>query len=228
MKSVKAYRSNRFIKSDEARPIRILSEYLEPLHRLERQGIDRTIIVFGSARLKPEHPHYQNAVALAEKLARWTINTHFEGQRYFLCTGGGPGIMQAVHEGGAKVDKNLNMGLNIALPFEQHVNPYVQPQQAFEFHYFFMRKFWFLKQAKAAIVFPGGFGTFDELFELLTLVQTGKTDPMPTVLFGSHFWKNVVNWDILVQEGLISPQDLKLFCITDDLEEAFLQVTRGL
>ncbi|HVT34490.1 MAG TPA: LOG family protein [Nevskiaceae bacterium] len=186
MKLTKAYRNAEFLSSEDARSIRILAEYLEPASRFRRKNIRKAIIFFGSARInkltRRTSRYYREAVALAEKLARWTTQVHAKPERYHICTGGGPGIMEAVHEGAAKVDRKLNIGLNISLPFEQHVNPHVIKGHALEFHYFFMRKFWFLNVAHAAVIFPGGFGTLDELFELLTLTQTGKSSPMPIEL----------------------------------------------
>jgi uncharacterized protein (TIGR00730 family) len=226
----KAYDNSAFLHSDGARMLRIQSEYMEPDQRLQRNGIKHTVIFFGSARIQPgDKPGYYAAAAgLAEKLAAWTVKEHAPAERYHICTGGGPGIMQAAHEGAARVDMKLNIGLNISLPFEQHLNPCVKPDHAFEFHYFFMRKFWFVNLSAAAVIFPGGFGTFDELFELLTLTQTGKSAPMPIVLYGKAFWTKAVNFRALVDAGLISASDLKLFSIVDSIDEAFKIVSRGL
>jgi len=230
VKMLKAYDNSEFLHSDGARMLRIQAEYMEPDQRLQRNGIKHTVIFFGSARIKPgDKPgYYASAADLAEKLAKWTVREHAPDERYHICTGGGPGIMQAAHEGAARVDMKLNIGLNISLPFEQHINPCVKADHAFEFHYFFMRKFWFVNLAAAAVIFPGGFGTFDELFELLTLTQTGKSAPMPIVLFGKSFWTKAVNFSALVDAGLISPGDLKLFTIVDSIDEAFKIVSRGL
>ena len=229
-KLLKAYDNRKFLHSDGARMLRIQSEYMEPDQRLQRNGIKHTVIFFGSARIKPgdKAGYYAAAASLAEKLAAWTVKAHAAGERYHICTGGGPGIMQAAHEGAARVDMRLNIGLNISLPFEQHLNPCVLPDHAFEFHYFFMRKFWFVNLAAAAVIFPGGFGTFDELFELLTLTQTGKSVPMPIVLFGKSFWNKALNLRALADEGLISPEDLQLFRIVDSVDEAFRIVSGGL
>ncbi len=229
-KMLKAYDNSEFLHSDGARMLRIQAEYMEPDQRLQRNGIKHTVIFFGSARIQPgDKPGYYAAAAgLAEKLATWTVREHAPDEQYHICTGGGPGIMQAAHEGAARVDMKLNIGLNISLPFEQHLNPCVKPDHAFEFHYFFMRKFWFVSLAAAAVIFPGGFGTFDELFELLTLTQTGKSAPMPIVLYGKSFWTKAVNFPALVDAGLISPGDLKLFTIVDSIDEAFRIVTGGL
>ena len=229
-KTLKAYDNSEFLHSDGARMLRIQSEYMEPDQRLLRKGIKHTVIFFGSARIQPgDKPGYYAAAAgLAEKLAAWTTREHVPTERYHICTGGGPGIMQAAHEGAARVDMKLNIGLNISLPFEQHINPSVLPDHAFEFHYFFMRKFWFVNLSAAAVIFPGGFGTFDELFELLTLTQTGKSAPMPIVLYGKSFWTKAINFKALADAGLISRDDLKLFKIVDTIDEAFKIVSSGL
>ena len=171
----KSYKNPEFMMGPEARPLRILAEYLEPQERLQAQQVNRALIFFGSARLKPGRhdpvnesvDYYDQARLLAARLARWTIDTHTPGQRYFICTGGGPGIMEAANRGAADVDRSLSMGLNISLPHEQSANPYLSEPLNFEFHYFFMRKFWFMNVAHALIIFPGGFGTMDELFEVL-------------------------------------------------------------
>ena len=229
-KTLKAYDNSEFLHSDGARMLRIQSEYMEPDQRLQRKGIKHTVIFFGSARIQPgDKPGYYAAAAgLAEKLAEWTTREHAPAERYHICTGGGPGIMQAAHEGAARVDMKLNIGLNISLPFEQHINPSVLPDHAFEFHYFFMRKFWFVNLSAAAVIFPGGFGTFDELFELLTLTQTGKSAPMPILLYGKSFWTKAVNFKALADAGLISREDLKLFKIVDSIDEAFKLLSKGL
>lgn len=229
-KIVKAYDNKSFLHSHGARPLRILSEYMEPDQRLRQLGIHRAVIFFGSARTQPggEPDYYAAAAGLAEKMARWTMQEHSAGDRYYICTGGGPGIMQAAHVGAARVDSALNIGLNISLPFEQHINPCVQAERAFEFHYFFTRKFWFINVAAAAVIFPGGFGTMDELFELLTLTQTGKSSRMPILLFGREFWNKAVNFKLLAKAGLISPEDLDLFTVVNSVDEAYRILTRGL
>ena len=225
----KAYRNEAFLTGPDARTVRILCEYLEPRARLRDGKVARAIIFFGSARTRPEHPtrgaDFGLAADLAERFASWTKERHAADQRFYIATGGGPGIMQAAHEGAARVDSSLNLGLNISLPFEQHVNPHVSSEHALEFHYFFMRKFWFVNLAHAVVVFPGGFGTLDELFELLTLVQTGKSGRMPIVLFGTEFWRALVNFPMLAEQGMISPEDLDLLLLTDSLDDAFKFVT---
>lgn len=222
----KAFENKDFLLGEDARGIRILCEYEEPLLRFQRLGVHNTVMFLGSARLRPGpdaqgRDYYAEAAALAERMAQWTLSTHPAPDRYYICTGGGPGIMQAAHEGGSRVEPALNVGLNIALPFEQHINPYVLDQRALEFHYFFMRKFWFVKLARGAVFFPGGFGTMDELFELLTLRQTGKTDVMPILLYGRPFWEGMIDFKALAERGLISPEDVDLVRICDDVETAF-------
>ncbi len=227
-KPLKAYKNLDFLNSEDARSVRILCEYLEPQARFRKLSVKRAVIFFGSARLKPTSAYYRAAADLAEKLARWTRRAHKPSQRFHIVSGGGPGIMQASHEGAARVDTALSVGLNISLPFEQHGNPFVEQDRALEFHYFFMRKFWFANLASALVVFPGGFGTLDELFELLTLAQTGKSKPMPVLLYGREFWDEVIDFKALARRGLISPGDLKLFRCVDSVDEAFSALTRKL
>ena len=242
----KAYKNAEFLMSPEARTIRMLAEYIEPQARLERQGVSRAIIFWGSARIRPlkkgtvpfsqkdakrgQSPpdYFQLATGLAERLARWTVQSHEPADRFHFCCGGGPGIMEATSKGVAVVDRRLNIGLNISLPFEQSVNDYVTPELAFEFHYFFMRKFWFMKLAEAMVVFPGGFGTFDELFEMLTLVQTGKIPPIPFVLIGREFWNEAVNFEALARRGLISREDVDRLHFADSVDEAFAHLSQQL
>jgi uncharacterized protein (TIGR00730 family) len=226
MPILKAYKNDTFLMSDDARSVRILCEYLEPERRFHKLDIRNTVMFLGSARLRPGvdgsgRDYYAEAAALAERVAAWTLAEHAPPDRYYVCTGGGPGIMQAAHEGGARVAPELNIGLNIALPFEQHINPFVQDQRAFEFHYFFMRKFWFVKLARGAVFFPGGFGTMDELFELLTLTQTGKSGPMPILLYGREFWEGMIDFAQMAKRGLIAAEDVEMVRICDTLDEAF-------
>ncbi|MFP4069174.1 MAG: LOG family protein [Opitutales bacterium] len=167
-------------------------------------------------------PYYTAAVELAEELTKWSMSLSEDGQshRFTICSGGGPGIMEAANRGAHQAG-GKSVGLGISLPFEQGVNDYIPHELKFEFHYFFVRKFWFVSMAKALIAFPGGFGTLDELFETLTLIQTKKVDAAPPiVLFGSEFWNEVVNFDALVKWGTISPEDPKLFRIIDTVDEA--------
>ena len=221
MKKAKAYREPAFINSRDARPLRILAEYLEPKSRFEHFGVEDTIVFFGSARLKPDSPWYEAARALAFRLTRWSKALDSKKQRFVVCTGGGPGIMEAANRGASEA-RGLNVGLSISLPHEEGLNPHVTRELSFHFHYFFMRKFWFSYLAKAVIVFPGGFGTLDELFEVLTLVQTKKmTKPMPIVLFGTEYWKEVINFDALVRHGTINAADVELVHRTDSADDAY-------
>lgn len=172
--------------------------------------------------------YYDNAMELAERLTTWSKSIPGRKRRFIVCSGGGPGIMEAANRGAAQAG-GYSIGLNISLPFEQKPNPYQTRELSFEFHYFFIRKFWFVYLSKALIVFPGGFGTFDELFELLTLIQTNKTAKMmPVVLFGKEFWKEVINFDALVKWGMISRSDLDLFHLADDVDSAFEYVRNEL
>ena len=165
--------------------------------------------------------YYEDARSLAYQLARWSLELE-EDKRFIVCSGGGPGIMEAANRGAAEAG-SPTIGMNISLPFEQFPNSYISENLSFEFHYFFMRKFWFVYLAKALVVFPGGFGTFDELFELLTLRQTEKVKkPLCVVVYGKEFWNQVVNFDKLVEWGVISPEDLSIFHIVDEVEEAFI------
>jgi len=223
-----AYKNEEFLKSPDSRVIRILSEYLEPLSHFRRQRIRDTIVFFGSARIREDGPlgnYYKDARTLAEMVTQWSKTFRDRTYRYVICSGGGPGIMEAANRGAAD-GRGKNIGLNIGLPFEQFPNPYITRELNFEFHYFFMRKFWFAYLAKALVVFPGGFGTMDELFEILTLVQTKKLAKKITiVLYGSAFWKEIINFDALVKYGTISAADLELFHFADtpDAAMAILQ-----
>ncbi|ROO29265.1 decarboxylase [Salinisphaera orenii MK-B5] len=232
----KAYNDAEFMLSDEARPIRVLSEYLEPRTRLAKLEVNRALIFWGSARLRPHDKDpvaesvdfYSEARSLAARMARWTKDTHAPCDHYYICTGGGPGIMEAANRGAADVDRDLSMGYNIELPHEQGANPYVSDQLNFEFKYFFMRKFWFMNIAKGLIIFPGGFGTMDELFEMLTLIQTGKQPRIPVVLYGRDFWQRLINFDVFVELGLIADTDLDLFYCADTVDEAYRFLTDAL
>jgi uncharacterized protein (TIGR00730 family) len=243
-----------FIEGREGRPLRILSEYIEPDARFEAQNVEDTIIFFGSARLLPKDiaqaqlaeaqkndadlhraemnlkmsRYYEDARELGRRMTDWSKNLSGSKKRFVLCTGGGPGIMEAGNRGASEA-KGLNMGFNITLPFEQHQNPYITRQLSFEFRYFFMRKFWFMYLAKAMVAFPGGYGTLDELFEALTLIQTGKVSKkLPIVLYGKEFWDDVLNLEALVKYGTISPEDLDLFIFTDSVDEAYDYLTHYL
>jgi uncharacterized protein (TIGR00730 family) len=218
-----AYKNENFLKGPEGRSLRILSEYLEPLSHFRRQRIRDTIVFFGSARIREDGPlseYYRDARTLASLLTTWSKTFRERTYRFVVCSGGGPGIMEAANRGAADA-KGKTIGLNIGLPFEQFPNPYITSELNFEFHYFFMRKFWFAYLAKALVVFPGGFGTMDELFEILTLVQTKKLAKKITiVLYGTSFWKEIVNFDALVKYGTVSAADLELFQFADTPEAA--------
>ncbi|HTC16206.1 MAG TPA: TIGR00730 family Rossman fold protein [Steroidobacteraceae bacterium] len=212
-----AYHDPKFIDSDEGRPIRIVSEYLAPLQAFTAAGVNATVVFFGSARLRSGGPlgrYYDEAVELARLVSEWSQNEC--GGRLVVCSGGGPGIMEAANHG-AMLAGARSVGLNIGLPHEQRPNPYITNGLSFEFHYFFMRKLWFAHLAHALIAFPGGFGTFDELFEILTLAQTQKLDrTIPVLLYGSAYWQEVVNFPALVRHGTIAAEDLKLFEFVDE------------
>jgi hypothetical protein len=177
---------------------------------------------YESAKRMEHMAHYYRAsVDLSRRLTEWSVATRRPSERFFICSGGGPGIMEAANRGAAEAG-GRSIGLNIALPYEQMPNEYQSPELAFEFHYFFMRKFWFAYLAKALVIFPGGFGTMDEMFELLTIVQTEKTTKyMPIILFGSEYWKEIVNFEALVRWGTIDSDDLSLFRFCDTVDEAF-------
>ena len=256
---VKAYNNLEFLNSTDARAMRILSEFLEPKSRFEKQDIVDTIVFFGSARIKSKREanaelkklrkiknnssrkykeqlkeaekmvamahYYEDAVELAKRLTEWSMNLPVNEKRFIVCSGGGPGIMEAANKG-AKLAGGNSIGLNISIPFEQFVNKYVKPELAFEFHYFFMRKFWFTYLAKALIVFPGGFGTLDEMMEVITLMQTKKIKKeMKVIVYDEYYWKQVLNMDKLVEFGTISKSDFKLFDFCNSVDEMFEKVT---
>ena len=242
-----AFADPEFLFRRETRGIRFQLEMLKPDLGQAEAGIESTVVVFGSARfVDPETAqqllteaeasgdaarialakrdvrnarHYELARQFSRLVAQYS-NGKPEAERLYICTGGGPGIMEAANRG-AHDEGALNVGLNIALPHEQKGNPYITPSLCFKFHYFALRKMHFMMRAKALVAFPGGFGTLDELFEVLTLVQTGKAKPVPIVLFGTAFWKKLINFEAMVEEGTISPQDLGLFLYTDDPQEAW-------
>jgi uncharacterized protein (TIGR00730 family) len=248
---IKAYRNLDFLTSADARTVRLLCEYVEPQSRFRHHGVRNTIVMYGSARIQSREDaqkhleqirgggdaspdaiadgerrvlmaqYYEDAANLAEKLTRWSMKIEDKRKRFYVCSGGGPGIMEAANLGAHRAG-GRSVGLNISLPFEQSPNLYQSEELAFEFHYFFMRKFWFVYLAKGLCVFPGGFGTMDELFDLLTLVQTQKTrKTMPVVLYGGEYWNEVINFDALARWGMIDRADLDLFHIISDVEEAF-------
>jgi uncharacterized protein (TIGR00730 family) len=214
-----AYEDKTFLGSEDARPLRIIAEYLEPLQRFRRAHVHDTIVFFGSARLAPDGPmqrYYQHARELAGLLTVWSKGLSSHAHRYVVCSGGGGGIMEAANRGASEAG-GRSIGLNISLPHEQRPNPYVTHDLAFEFHYFFMRKLWFAHLARALVVFPGGFGTLDELTEILTLAQTRKLErPVPVILYGTGYWTEILNFDALVRHGMIDAADLQLFQYADD------------
>jgi uncharacterized protein (TIGR00730 family) len=219
-----AFYDEKFIKSEHGRPVRIMSELLASKAIIEDNKINKTIVIFGSARTKPENEYYQAANNLAFKLGEWAKN---QSDKYAICTGGGPGIMEAGNKG-AKEAGAPSLGFCIELPFEQDTNPYVDENLDIQFHYFFLRKFWFLSKSAAIIVFPGGWGTLDELFESLTMLQNKKTDKVPLVLFGTKFWESLINWQQLLDEGMIDKEDMDFIKFSDDIDEVFEHVTTHL
>ena len=229
-RALKAYRNRAFLNSRDARALRILAEYLEPKSRFERHRVEDTIVFMGSARIRAPgessdgggtSAYYEAARELAFRLTTWSKALDSKERRFVVCTGGGPGIMEAANRGAAEA-RGINVGLTISIPVEEFDNRFVTRELAFHFHYFFMRKFWFYYLAKAVVVFPGGFGTLDELFELLTLVQTRKmTKPMPIVLFGDQYWRQVINFDALVRHGMIDARDVELVHRTDSVDDAY-------
>ena len=221
MNKERFYTDNDFLNSPDGRTIRILSEYFGPFQRLRKNNIKDTIVFFGSARLKSRS---QAKNALTNKSKNITATKFAELKRdleMIVTSGGGPGIMEAANRG-AKEAKGLTLGLGITLPKEQKLNQYIPRDLGLIFHYFFMRKFWFLYQAKAMVIWPGGYGTMDELMESLTLIQCKKLrKKIPIVLYDSEFWNNVINWNYLVEKGVISKNDLNLFQFCDSVPEAF-------
>jgi uncharacterized protein (TIGR00730 family) len=264
----KAYLNPQFLKSRDARIVRMMCEYLEPLQRFQKLDVRETIVFFGSARARPpvavktEYEavleekkkaggkvpkalraraakleadmklsiYYEEAAELSAMLTQWAKSLG-QGKRFVICSGGGPGIMEAANRGASERAGGPTVGLAISLPNEERPNPFITPDLLFEFHYFFMRKLWFAYLACGLVIFPGGFGTMDELFEILTLVQTHKIGrPLPIVLYGKKFWGDFLDLQALVRWGTISPKDLNLFRICDSPKEAFehlkVQLTR--
>jgi uncharacterized protein (TIGR00730 family) len=253
----KAYKSPRFLNSPDARVLRILAEYMEPLQRLRRHQVKDTIVFFGSARaisrkeaekkyqsicrkinrqsssanaLQTEFEeskrllhlaeYYEDAKNLAGKLTKWSLGLK-HNQRFVICSGGGGGIMEAANRG-AKEAGGPSIGMNISIPFEQALNPFISDDLDFEFHYFFMRKFWVIYLAKAVVIFTGGFGTMDELFEVLTLIQTQKVRKrVPIMIYGEEYWNKVFNFDSMLEMGTISKEDLDLCVFSSNVGEAF-------
>ena len=248
------YLDQEFLESEEARPLRILAEYLEPLRRFKAQNIQDTVVFFGSARIHsreraeealeqltrrpggpvdPDEPllrgrkavewsrYYEEARELAKLLTEWSITLESPHHRFVVTSGGGPGIMEAANRG-AQEAGGKTIGLNIALPFEQGANRYITEGLHFEFHYFFMRKFWFAYLAKALVICPGGFGTLDELFEILTLMQTEKLDKqIQVILYGNEYWDQILNLEPMAEWGAISEHDIHLLKRADTPREAF-------
>lgn len=229
--STLAYRSDELLDSDDGRPLRILSEYLGPLRAFRRERVHDTIVFFGSARLREDGPlgrYYDDARELARRITEWSLSLPCEARRFVVCTGGGGGIMEAANRG-AREAGGRTIGLNIGLPHEQRPNSFVTPELSFEFHYFFTRKYWFLYLCKALVIFPGGFGTMDELFETLTLVQTGKIKKkLPIVLYGKDYWTRVINLEAMAEFGTISPGDLDLIHVSDSVDDAYAYLTSSL
>jgi hypothetical protein len=251
-----AYLYPEFLESNEARPIRILAEYLEPLRRFREQKVQDTVVFFGSARVDSRERaeralqtlrargdrradeqyqleltksrkalewarYYEEARELARLLASWTTTLQSENHRFVVTSGGGPGIMEAANRG-AREGGGKTIGLNIRLPFEQGANPYITEGLQFEFHYFFMRKFWFAYLAKALVIFPGGFGTLDELFEILTLVQTDKlSKKIEVILYGDEYWDQILHFGPMAEWGAIADKDLDLLHRCDTPQDAF-------
>ena len=226
-----AYRDEAFLDSDAARPLRILAEYLQPLHAFERERVHDTIVFFGSARMRADGPlgrYYAEAREVARLVTEWSLGIASPARRFLVCSGGGGGIMEAANRGAADAG-GRTIGLNIGLPNEQRPNPYITPGLGFEFHYFFMRKLWFAHLARAIIVFPGGFGTLDELFEILTLCQTRKlARPIVTLLYGPSYWQEIVNFPALVRHGMIAKEDLGLLDFVDTPAEALARLRTAL
>ncbi len=242
-----AFADPEFLLRRETRGIRFQLEMLKPDLGQHAQGVENTIVVFGSARFLDQETaeaelmaaqasgdetalakaqrrmrnarYYEQARAFARIVGTYS-NARPMAERLYICTGGGPGIMEAANRGAHDVSAP-NVGLNISLPFEQSGNRFITPSLSFKFHYFALRKMHFMMRAKALVAFPGGFGTLDELFEVVTLVQTRKAKPVPIILFGSDYWKRLINLDVLVEEGTISPHDLNLFQYVDDPQVAW-------
>ena len=253
-----AYMDGEFLESDDARPIRILAEYLEPLRRLKEQNIQDTVVFFGSARVHSrmeatraldrlrkrnsrrtrDHAallkrsrkavewsrYYEDARELANRLAKWSLSLESPRHRFVVCSGGGPGIMEAANRG-AHDAGGKSIGFNIRLPFEQGANRYITRGLHFEFHYFFMRKFWFAYLAKALVIFPGGFGTLDEMFEILTLSQTQKlSKQLGVFIYGREYWEEILDLKPMGEWGAINPQDLDLLKWVNTPDEAWEQL----
>ncbi len=257
-----AYQDPEFLESEEARPLRILAEYLEPLRRFKAENIQDTVVFFGSARVHSRQEaekalkslqtkrgrkaadhaallkrsrkaiewsrYYEDARELAGMLTTWSLSLEEPLRRFVVTSGGGPGIMEAANRGAFEAG-GKTIGLNIRLPFEQGPNRYITKGLHFEFHYFFMRKFWFAYLAKALVIFPGGFGTLDEMFEILTLAQTRKlSKKLLVILYGSEYWDEVFDLRPLAEWGAINEADLDLLCRVDSAQDAFAELKKFL
>ena len=225
MEKQRLYYDKKFLGSMSGRPIRILSEYLFPLESFNKHQIDSTIVFFGSARIEnkndtPINKYYSKAKNLSYKITNWNLEK-FDGKKFVVASGAGPGIMEAANQGAYEA-KGKTVGLGISLPFEQTNNKWITKGLNFVFHYFFMRKFWFIYKTKGIVVWPGGVGTLDEFFDIITLIQTKKiTRNIPIILFGKDFWDGLIDWDRLIENKVISKSDLDLFVIINSVEEAF-------
>jgi len=253
-RAVKAYKNEAFLNSQEARSLRILAEYLEPESRFEELRIRDTVVVFGSSRIlsraeaserlaeaertgkdvervRRQHElsrYYEDTRELAARLTTWSKGLSGTDRRFVICSGGGPGIMEAANRGASEA-RGENIGLNISIPQEQNENPYITRRLAFEFHYFFMRKYWFAYLAKAFVIMPGGFGTLDEFMEILTLIQTRRIrKKCALVLFGTEYWDRVLRFEPFVEFSTIDPKDLELFHRTDSVDDAYEYLTTWL
>lgn len=225
-----AYKDVEFLESLEGRTIRVLSEYLSPMARLDKARINSTVLFLGSARANPSHgdtaltKYYWEAEEVAYLLSKWAakLKPKPKGKNFVVCTGGGPGIMEAANRGAQRAGA-ASIGMNITLPQEQEPNPYITPDLSFSFHYFFMRKFWLTYKAKAVVAFPGGYGTFDEFFEIITLLQTSKISKkeLHLILYGEDYWKKIINFDAFVKAGAITPMDRNLFTFCSQPKQAF-------
>jgi uncharacterized protein (TIGR00730 family) len=258
-----AYEDPKFMESLVARPLRILTEYIDPLNRLRRANVSDTIVMFGSARIQARDRalvhlkevkrnargrrtpawrqkvsaarslvsmsrYYEEARELARRLTMWSMTLGDKPRRFVVCSGGGPGIMEAANRGAFEAG-GPSIGLSIQLPHEQESNRYITPELNFLFHYFFMRKLWFAQMAKALIIFPGGFGTMDELWEMLTLLQTDKLSSHHLILiYGRKYWDKVINWRHMVRTGTINEREFKLLQFADDVDEAFDHIRKDL
>jgi len=215
------YYNENFLGSMSGRPLRILSEYLGPLSTFQRNRIKDTIVFFGSARTNKQNEYYKYTRDLAFKLTKWTMDNYKDEHRYVITSGAGPGIMEAANKG-ARDAGGKSIGLGISLPFEQTNNKWISKGLNFVFHYFFMRKFWFIYKTKGIVCMPGGFGTLDELFDILTMLQCKKiTRKIPIVLFGSEYWNGLINWDRMIENKTISPSDLNYFVTLDSVDDTY-------